>query len=72
MKRRMILNVRGKREKWSFVFEGDARYLEEWRSDGLEIDMLEYVIPTWVASLGSPAIRVYLWLDKIINFRWLS
>ena len=32
------ITVNGINKQWSFNFEGDDQFLEEWRDDGLEID----------------------------------
>jgi hypothetical protein len=34
----LTITIQGKHKLWSFTFEGDPAYLEEWRRDGLEID----------------------------------
>lgn len=31
------IHVQGDRKKWSFDFEGDAKYWGEWLDDGLEV-----------------------------------
>ena len=52
MKNKLAINVRGKRKEWSFIFEGDPKFLEEWRSDGLVIDEVINTIPRWWVDLG--------------------
>lgn len=38
MKKLMSITVEGNNKRWSFEFEGDDEFLEEWREDGLEVD----------------------------------
>ena len=48
MKQKLSITVRGKHKTWNFKFDGDPKYLDEWRADGLEVDALVYSIPEWV------------------------
>lgn len=34
----LSITVQGINHIWSFEFEGDDKFIEEWREDGLEID----------------------------------
>jgi hypothetical protein len=52
MKQRYTITVNGAHKRWCFDFEADPQYVEEWRSDGLEIDELGNSIPLWVVRLG--------------------
>lgn len=52
MKRRMMIEVQGRSGSYVFAFTGDDSNLEEWRADGLEVNVIEHVIPYWVAELG--------------------
>ena len=38
MKKLFSITINGINKQWSFNFEGDDQFLEEWRDDGLEID----------------------------------
>lgn len=66
MKRKMSITVRGKGHTWSFEFDGDPKYLEEWRADGLEVDELIYSIPEW---LPVPLFRVWCFLQDCFYLR---
>lgn len=60
MKKKLAIDVRGKKHEWSFIFDGDPKYLDEWRADGLHIDEVVNIIPQWYVDLGFP---VKLWCD---------
>ncbi len=64
----MSIAVRGKSKEWTFSFYADPRYVEEWRSDGLEIYVIENTVPMWVPS---PLIRAWCFLQDTVNFKWL-
>ena len=49
--KKLSIEVRGKERRWSFVFDGDPRYLEEWRADGLEVSEVMNIIPEWVMDV---------------------
>ena len=66
MKRKLAINVRGKRKEWSFIFEGDPKFLEEWRSDGLDIDEVVNMIPQWWVELGLP-VKLYCDLEDFFT-----
>lgn len=57
-KRQLAITVRGKQHSWSFHFEGDPKYLAEWRDDGLEIDEVHYSIPESIVDLRITARRI--------------
>ena len=38
MDKLLSITVQGKTKLWSFDFDGDDQYLDEWREDGLEVD----------------------------------
>lgn len=64
----LSVTVRGNRKTWVFNFYGDPRYIEEWRADGLEIDVIENVIPEWVVHAGLT--RPWCFLQDVFNFNW--
>ena len=68
MKQLMLLEVRGKNKTWDFTVEGDARYLEEWRNDGLDINPLVNVIPQWVVDIG--LLRPWCFFQDLFNDVW--
>ena len=59
MKRVFEINVRGKTKSWSFDFDGDPKYLDEWRADGLDINPVLSVIPVWVVDIGLLGIWIF-------------
>jgi hypothetical protein len=52
MRRKMFIEVRGKQKSWIFEFSSEEQFIEEWRADGLEVNVIEATIPDWVADLG--------------------
>ena len=52
MNKVMMITVRGKRHEWCFEFDGDPKYLDEWREDGLEIDEVLNSVPAWAVDMG--------------------
>lgn len=67
MTKRMMIEVRGKSKSWLFHFDGDTSHLDEWRSDGLEINVIENSIPAWIVQLG--VARVWCFLQDLFNFK---
>jgi len=70
MKQLMLLEVRGKNKTWDFTVEGDTRYLEEWRNDGLDINPLVNVIPQWVVDIGF--LRAWCFFQDLLNNAWFE
>lgn len=66
MKHLMSVTVRGKAHTWSFHFDGDPKYLQEWRDDGLEVYEIYNSFPEW---LPSPLIRSWCFVQDVFNFR---
>lgn len=67
MKQRLSITVRGKQHEWTFHFDGDPKYLAEWREDGLIIDEVVNSIPDWIA--GTVLMRPWIFFQDIFNFR---
>lgn len=63
----MIVCVRGREHEWVFEFYGDPQYLDEWREDGLEIEVIANVIPSWIAELGLS--EPWCFLQDIFHFK---
>lgn len=63
----MFINVRGRKHEWSIKFYGDPAHLEEWRADGLEVNVIENTIPMLVADLG--LVRPWVFLQDLLGFR---
>ncbi len=62
--------VKGKTKTWSFNSYCDTKYLDEWRADGIDIDPIENIIPTWVVDLG--LLKPWCFLQDLWNFKWLG
>lgn len=67
-KKLMMITVRGKQSRWGFEFYGDQKYFKEWLDDGLDIVLVENVIPEWVANVG--LVRAWCILQDLFNFKW--
>lgn len=66
-KKLLMLNVRGQRFMWGFEVYADPQYIIEWHADGLDIVVVENVIPGWVANLGLA--RAWCFLQDLWNFK---
>lgn len=66
MKQLLAITVRGKQHTWTFHFDGDPKYLQEWRDDGLEVDELYNTIPEWLPGW---AIRPWCFIQDCFCFR---
>lgn len=66
-KKTLAINIRGRRKSWSFKFQGDPKYLAEWREDGLEIDEVYNTIPEWAVNAG--LLRVWCFVQDVFHFR---
>lgn len=63
----LSVTVKGRHKTWSFNFIGDTDRLEEWRRDGLEVDVIENIIPEWVVDLGLT--KAWVFCQDVINFK---
>ena len=52
MKRVFGITVKGNNKTWCFDFDGDPKYLDEWRADGLQVDPVVNIIPKWIVDIG--------------------
>jgi len=66
MKRQLSITVRGKEHEWNFHFDGDPKYLAEWREDGLEVNEIYNSIPEWLPSI---LMRPWCFIQDVYNFR---
>jgi len=66
-KKLMHVEVRGNEKCWGFLFYGDPKYLPEWQADGLNVVLVENLIPVWAANLG--LVRPWCFLQDLFNFR---
>ena len=61
---KLALTIQGKNHSWVWIVEGDPKYLEEWRDDGLEIDEIIIIVPAWWIDMGFSASRYDLISEK--------
>jgi len=66
MKRQLAITVRGHLCEWTFHFDGDPKYLQEWREDGLEVFEVYNSIPMW---LPPSLIGAWCFVQDCFNFR---
>ena len=50
--------------EWVFPFRGELENLQDWRGAGLQVEVIEAVIPGWAA--GTPA----SWLIAALQAAW--
>lgn len=65
--KKLSIEIPGREHSWSFVFEGDARYLDDWRSDGLQVDEVLNLIPAWLPCW---LIRPWCWAQSFVCGDW--
>lgn len=66
-KRLMSVMVRGRESAWAFNFYGDIDDLVSWHADGLDVVVIENVIPAWAVDLGLT--RPWIWLQDLWHLR---
>jgi len=66
-KKLLSIEVKGKEKTWTFNFYGDPRHIEEWRTDGLEVNEIKNSIPEWVVSIGM--LKPWCFFQDIFNFK---
>lgn len=67
-KKLLSITVKGNHHEWSFNFYADHKYIQEWRDDGLEIDEICNIIPTWVVNSGLT--KIWVRLQDWFNFKF--
>jgi len=67
MKQKMCITVQGKTGQFVFNFIGDDKYVQNWRDEGLDIDVIAYSIPKWVVDLG----LIQVWVKATDIWRWM-
>ena len=67
MKQLFVITVRGKQHEWLFEFEGDPKYWDDWEEDGLDVCLVQNIIPEWVVYAGLT--KIYCFLQNIFQFR---
>jgi len=66
-KKLLTVTIKGKHKTWCFDFYADPKYLEEWRADGLEIDVVINSGPIWVSELGLT--EMWCFFQDIFHFK---
>jgi len=62
---KFAINVRGKTREWSFTFDADEQYWKDWTEDGLDVERVDYSVPSWVVDMGLLPIVDWLYgVDK--------
>lgn len=67
MKKLYTLTVKGQDKSWCFEVMIDPKYVEEWRSDGIEIYELVNTIPEWVVAIGM--LKPWCFFQDVFNFK---
>jgi hypothetical protein len=69
MKKLYSVEIKGDRHNWSFNTYLEGNYIEDYRADGLEINEIVNIAPSWIVDLG--LLRVWFLLQDVWNFKWL-
>lgn len=65
----MSVTVRGKSGNvYTFNFDGNKKYIEEWRQEGIIIDEICNTIPIWVVKLKLT--KQWIFLQDLFNFNF--
>lgn len=67
MKKLCSVTVRGQQKTWAFNTEGSQQDIEDWRRDGLTVDVILNTVPAWVGDIGLT--KVWCFFQDILNFR---
>lgn len=62
------ISIKGKRKRWGFHFYGDPKYIPEWQEDGLDVTIIENVIPAWWVDAGL-SVRFWCFWQDVFHFR---
>lgn len=64
---KLTVVVKGKQKKWVFDFEGDEKYIQDYKDDGLEVYQTGDLIPMWIVEYNLT--KPYLFITKLFNFK---
>lgn len=64
-KKLISIIVKGKEKEWGFSFYGDPEDLQEWREDGLQVDLVENTIPD---NLPIGLTKLWCFFQDLFNF----
>ena len=67
MKKLYAITIKGTYKTWSLNVWAEPEWVEDWRTDGLEVYEIVYSIPDWIVSLG--LMRIWIFCSDIFNFR---
>lgn len=62
----LSIELRGKRKQWGFLFYADPKYIPEWRADGLDVCVVENLVPTWVPGW---LVRAWCFAQDVFLFK---
>lgn len=63
----MSIVVQGKTSKYSFEFYGDPSFLPVYEREGLDISLVENIIPCWVVKYNLT--KIYIFFQDVWNFK---
>lgn len=67
IRRRCILDVRGRSHTWGIEFFANDDQIKRMRDDGLDVCTLENSMPEWVFDIGLA--RAWCFVEDVWNFR---
>ena len=62
-----LLNIRGKTCEWGVTAQLSQQAIDDMRDDGIEIGIIENIVPYWVAAIG--AARPWCFVQDIWNLK---
>lgn len=67
MRNNYLLTIRGKKDTWGLIQKLTPEEAVNLSNDGIEIALMIYSVPSWVASLGLT--KPWCFCTDIFNFR---
>ncbi|WP_417423556.1 hypothetical protein [Hoeflea sp.] len=61
------IEIRGKSSRWGINWHASDTEIEAMRADGIDVGVIENVIPAWVADLGLT--RPFIVVQDLWNFK---
>jgi hypothetical protein len=63
------LELMGKHKKWLFEIEAKPEWVEDWREDGLTVNLIENIIPEWWVNMGF-SVKLWCFIQDIFRKDW--
>ncbi|HEU4342164.1 MAG TPA: hypothetical protein VFU31_11385 [Candidatus Binatia bacterium] len=63
------IEVRGKSSRWVVNWHAPQEQIDAMREDGIEVGIVQYIIPAWVVDLGYGPTRVWCFFSDVWNLK---